>query len=295
MLKKVLLTLSISLLVNNQADAKEFLAYTEMNGISYAKYKGFEKKWKLITVRFRKDTEEMRFTYANKLAQKTLLAGKTDYPDGAVFGKVGVKTVADSLFESSVVPAGARRYQLMVRDKKKYKDHAGWGYALFDEKGVTFPEDLKDQVNACASCHEAASERGYVFSQELSLDQAKKNILPLPTNIQFKNVDRKDLPEIVTAHLPANFKQVRQIEGSLTSNLFQGSLEEIRPLLYKETKNSQLPSILLSEDRERFSLVIPVEIGVECTSGPKTGIYLKSILTNIMKQNILELDLCYAP
>lgn len=293
MFKKALITLSVCMV--GILYAQEFPAYTEMNGIPYSKYKGFEKKWKLVTVRFRKDTEEMRFTYANALAYKTLLAGKTDYPDGAIFGKVGVKTVADALFESSVVPAGARRYQLMVRNKKKYKEHAGWGYALFDEKGVTFPEDLKAQVNGCASCHEAASERGYVFSQELSLDQAHKKTPPLPSIIKFINLEREVLPEIVKAHLPANFKEVRQIEGSLTSNLFQGSLEEIRPLLYKETKESKRPSILISQDGERFSLVIPVEEGAECTDGMKKGIYLKSILTNIMKKNILELDLCYAP
>ena len=60
----------------------------KMNGISLKDYRGFDKKWKLVTVRYRKDTGEMRFVYANPLAEKTLMSGKTDYPDGAVFAKV---------------------------------------------------------------------------------------------------------------------------------------------------------------------------------------------------------------
>jgi hypothetical protein len=60
----------------------------------------------------------MRLTYANDVAMKTLKNGKTDYPDGAVFGKTGIHTGSDPQFESSAVPKDIRRYQLMVRDKK---------------------------------------------------------------------------------------------------------------------------------------------------------------------------------
>jgi hypothetical protein len=52
-----------------------------------------------------------------------------DRQNGAVFGKVGYVTESDPRFESSSVPAGARRIQLMIRNKSRHKDAKGWGYA----------------------------------------------------------------------------------------------------------------------------------------------------------------------
>src|SRR4051812_4515226 len=57
------------------AFASEKEPATEMNGHSLREFVGFEKNWKLVTVRFRKDTGELRFTYANDLAWKNLKAG----------------------------------------------------------------------------------------------------------------------------------------------------------------------------------------------------------------------------
>ena len=70
----------------------------EMNGISFNEYKDFPKKWQLVTIRFRKDTGEMRLTYANESAMKTLQSGSINYPDGAVFAKTGVHTGMDDQF-----------------------------------------------------------------------------------------------------------------------------------------------------------------------------------------------------
>ena len=95
----------------------------------------------------------MRLTYAKAIAAKVLKSGKTEYPDGAVFAKTGIHTSSDPQFESSVVPRGIRRYQLMVKNKKTYKTTGGWGYALFDASGKTFPEDVKTTTNACYACH----------------------------------------------------------------------------------------------------------------------------------------------
>ncbi|MGZ3806061.1 MAG: hypothetical protein ACXVB4_17735, partial [Pseudobdellovibrionaceae bacterium] len=37
----------------------------QMNGIVFKNYIGFEKKYKLVTVRYRTDSGEQRFVYAN--------------------------------------------------------------------------------------------------------------------------------------------------------------------------------------------------------------------------------------
>ncbi len=102
-----------------------------MNDIKLGDYTDFEQKWPLITVRYRTDTTEMRFTYANPIADTVLKTGGTDYPDGAVFAKIGLMTADDPEFVSSKVPSGAKRFQFMVRDKVKYAATGGWGYAVF--------------------------------------------------------------------------------------------------------------------------------------------------------------------
>lgn len=144
-----------------QASEKdEFAGRTQMNGHELKEFAGFERNWKLVTVRFRKDTGEMRFTYANDLAWKALMSGATDYPKGSVFAKIGLATLEDPSFASSAVPSGARRYQFMVRDKTKYSETDGWGYALFDANGKTFPGEPKEASLACAACHHIVPERG---------------------------------------------------------------------------------------------------------------------------------------
>jgi len=146
------------------------MADDTMNGYSLQQFGDFQKNWHLVTVRFRQDTNEMRFTYANDLAWDTLKAGKVDFPNGAVFGKVGVMTKPDPAFVSSVVPGGARRIQFMVRDVKKHSRDDGWGYALFDVQGKVFPDHGRQAVQACVACHHIVPDRGFVFSQLMSND-----------------------------------------------------------------------------------------------------------------------------
>ena len=59
-----------------------------MNGYSLDSFGEFWDKWKLVTARYRKDTNEIRFTYANDQAWKTMQSGSYDFKDGSVFGKV---------------------------------------------------------------------------------------------------------------------------------------------------------------------------------------------------------------
>lgn len=259
--------------------AQEGLKNTTMNGHQLKDFKDFEKKWKLVTVRFRKDTEEMRFTYANALAYQALLKGRIDYPDGAVFAKIGYKTEEDTSFPSSAVPSGARRFQFMVRNKKKYAESSGWSYALFDDKGKVFPEDLKTQTLACVACHNAVPERGYVFSELM-----KKRSTNKPSSLShliFKTVEKSQLPKSIIDLLPLEVTSVRVLEGEMAKDLFQGTLEEIRPALSKEVASSKMAAVLYNKDGSRFSLVLPENIGTSCTNESKTGIFMKSIFSTL--------------
>jgi cytochrome P460 len=232
-----------------------------MNGYSLSQFPDFIKKFHFVTVRYRKDTGEMRFTYANDAAWKTLLAGGAKYPDGAVFAKIGIATEEDPGFTSSAVPSGAKRYQLMVMDRKKNAATDGWGYALFDVNGKTFEQNPAEQTPACHACHKLVPERDYVFSQPMQLAvglaaaQAGAPSFVPPSRVIFVTKPARALPSKVKEALPPGFKEVRAIEGEMTAHMFQGTVDEIRPTLTQETLRSKLPALLISDSGAQFSMV----------------------------------------
>ncbi|HYD18007.1 MAG TPA: cytochrome P460 family protein [Patescibacteria group bacterium] len=243
-----------------QPAKKSYQTIERMNGYALKDYAEFwnNPDWHFVTVRFRKDTGEMRLTYANDLAWRALLAGKHDYPEGAVFGKVGLMTAEDPAFTSSAVPAGARRYQLMIRDKERGKDTEGWAYALFDGDGLAVAEDQDIASQACAACHALVPERRGVFSEPLRMDVAAKlpvtGKAPLP-RVAFETVKAETLPEKIRARLPKDAAELRLVQGKLALNLFRGTIDEIRPTLAKEALRAGMPALLMSRDGTLFSVI----------------------------------------
>lgn len=274
----------------------------EMNGIKLDDYADFEKKWKLVTVRFRRDTSEMRFTYANDLAFEALMKSATDYPKGAVFAKIGFLTGVDPGFPSSIVPTQSRRYQFMVRDKEKYSKTDGWGYALFKTDGVVYPEDVEVQSNACAACHRIVPERGYVFSEYLEMSPyktyEKKN---RPENhytqkIKFEDFAVMSLPAEIKKLIPASFKTVRILKHEISQFLFQGTLDEIKPALSGETVATLKPSLILSGDQKSYTLVFIENLKIKCDQDGKKGYFIKSVTNSPTQKNIAyETRYCWTP
>ncbi len=265
---------------------------TTMNGFTMTHFGEFSKLWQLVTVRFRKDTGEMRITYANPQAWEVLKNNKINYEDGAVFAKISILTKDDPIFPSSVVPSGGRRVQFMVRDKKKFKATAGWGYALFDSTGHTYPGDLKEAEMACMACHNIVPERGYVFSQpmdvSLNLFQNTKT-KEWGERLIFKKIKRTDLPKNVLEKIPAKYEWIHSLQGEIAKKPFAGTLDEIRPLLARESSKYKLPSLLLSQDEKIFSLVLP-DSKKSCDADEKS---MKGIHTIPgKKESFYDVDFC---
>lgn len=242
--------------------ATDFSGRGEMNGIHWKDYKTFPEKWEIVTIRFRKDTGEMRITYANPVAMKALKEGRTDYPEGSVFAKTGIHTGVDPQFISSVVPKGIRRYQLMVRNKKRYSTTNGWGYALFDPEGRTFNEDPKITQDACFACHTIVENRGDVFSQHFSTTRYVKPIFTQEekktTTLNYVTRSVGSLPEHLRKLVPSWAKEVRWVDVEiLRKHVFQGTLDELRPLLEHESIKTKLPAMFASKDEKRFVFVYP--------------------------------------
>ena len=237
--------LPLSLATDVPEENKNWGGLDVMNGIRMADFAGFEEKWKLVTVRFRKDTGELRFTYANPKAWQTLKAGKIDYPEGAVFAKIGFVSEEDPVFPNSAVPSGAKRVQFMVRNKKKFVETDGWGYALFKGNGVTYNDDPKVTTIGCHACHKIVTDRGFVFSvpaafstfaNQIEKNHAqdkgeKKNTL----RISFRTGSSSELPKRLLDLLKPISDKIRFVEGEMTKSVFQGTLNELKPLLAVET------------------------------------------------------------
>ena len=245
---------------SQQTTEKNWGGRDEMNGIRLRDYPDFEKKWQLVTVRFRKDTSELRFTYANEKAWTALQNKSKDYPEGAVFAKIGFITQEDNYFPSSAVPTGAKRYQLMVRDKKRFKETDGWGYALFQGTGVTYNEDAKTSAIACHACHRIVEGLGFVFSQPVQLNPFASHLQILSNSISggilaFRDGTQQDLPIEAQQRLPADVKKIRLLTGALQKNMFEGTLNEVRPALAAEALKTGAPSALISDNKKMFAVV----------------------------------------
>jgi hypothetical protein len=249
-----------------------------MNGISYATFGDFFKKWHFVTARYRKDTGEMRFIYANDIAWKALKKGDVkDYPEGAAFGKVGIATAEDKAFTNSVMPSGAQRYQIMLRQHKKYPETQGWTYAIFmNDHKVHGADSDAEKSAACAACHAIVPDRGYVFSQPISLGLggALNDDMPVssaPTisdepagRISFRTIPVEEFPETPRAQLPPGITTLRLIEGAIAEHVFVGTLDEIRPALAREAMRSHMPAALVSKDGSRYSMVFPASGRQSC-------------------------------
>lgn len=272
----------------------------DMNGYSLSSYAGFERKWKLVTVRFRKDTGEMRFTYANDLAFKSLVRGTKDYPDGAVFAKISQKTEADPSFDSSSVPSGARRYQYMVRNKTKHANTDGWGYALFDKDGIVFPEKIETQSASCAACHRLVPEKGYVFSELMTLSpdhglsESSKKRNQEATKLTYATTSVSLLDPSIRSLLPRGTEEFQNLTHELRKHLFQGALDEIKPSLAREAFRAKRPALVSSEDQKTFAIVFIENFEIQCESEGKNGYFVKAISSSkAQKGKIYENRYCW--
>jgi hypothetical protein len=284
------------LLNRHQAQPDQFLGKTEMHGFTMNDFFGFQDKWKLVTSRYRQDTHEMRLTYANEIAWDTLSKGETKYPDGALFAKIGFITAEDPAFPSSLVPSGAKRYQFMVKDKKKFSQTDGWAYVLFNGQGQTFTGNPKDNSMACAACHKVVKDKGFVFSEIMNVspfdlksqtNRPKLKVKSSQSQLQFLEEAVKDLPLDLKQMLPSESMNVRSLQGEMQKYLFEGTLNEITPLLAKETIKFRRAAVLISEDREQFSYAFIDPVQTRCKDSKISIVYGMTLLNPTMAKKTL--------
>jgi hypothetical protein len=270
----------------------DFSGKTEMNGIRWKDYDKFINKWPLITVRYRKDTNEMRMVFANSTGRNIFKNTKRLFPEGTVIVKAGIATGSDPFFESSAIPTKVWRYQIMVKDSKKYNKTNGWGYALFDSQGKTFPEDPDLTQKACHACHTIVEEKDYVFSepflQDINLNYSthKKS---KSASIFFEEVEREGLFKELRDLIPSKYKMISRLrDQNLENNIFQGTLDEIRPLLLSRMKKlNGIPVVFYNANSKKFSIALDINLA-ECLN--ENGV--EFIMTS-EKDNLIRRKICF--
>lgn len=267
---------------------------SEMNGISFSKYAHFTEKWKLVTVRYREDSKEVRLVYANEKAWKGLQSLKPEYPDGAAFAKVAMTTESDPAFLSSRIPSVSQRYQLMVKDQKRYKDSDGWGYALFDSSGHLFKEDIQITTTSCIACHRMVPERNFVFSRAVHFGPELINTASMSTaqhsTISFKPKKRSDFPNAEN-YLVGSNPEVESLEGALQKNGFSGTLEEIVPILLDRSKRFERDSVFFLNS-ENFTAVSKSQVDERKDTCPNSSQSHFKVVIVFNSKKVRDSELC---
>lgn len=250
-----------------------FAEEIKMNDIALSDYGDFTKKWNLVTVRYRQDSHEMRFTYANEKAWNALTKGVLPFPEGSVFAKIGFKSGVDPAFTSSIVPSGARRFQFMVKNLKKYPDTDGWGYGLFDSDGGLFPGEVKTVTNSCHACHKLVPERDFVFSEAIEFSPLIKKVHETYTieknkgHLRFATIQKKEFINRLKLYFNGiKMNSISYIDGDIRNFFFGGTLDEVTPALIKHAFDTKTPSGFISLDQNTFKVLALKEPAVGCAA-----------------------------
>jgi len=225
----------------------------------------FWDKWHMVTTRWREDNKELRFTYANSLAWAAMKSGNFDYPNGSAITKMGGHVMEDPLFPNSQVPSRhVNRVQVMLKDPSHPKAaRDGWVYSLYapmKPDGVMNDKDIR----ACASCHEKAKERGYVFSLPMMVgrDFDKSSVAILDGN-SFKKITIKEMPDLLKLSLP---KSSRDGDPAYLHQLplFNGSVNEYIPVIAKRVVDTQVVQAVYDEYDPFYLVGFPDQENKEC-------------------------------
>lgn len=124
------------------------------------------KSWPVISSSYRTDNDTMRIIIGNDKAIEAARSGETNpWPEGAMLGKLIWKSSQDPNWESATVPGEFVHSEFMVKDKKKYPDTNGWGYARW--KGMGQVPHM--EAESCHECHAAVEENDFVFTHPVKL------------------------------------------------------------------------------------------------------------------------------
>ncbi|MHA6697151.1 cytochrome P460 family protein [Chryseobacterium sp. A321] len=145
-------------------NAENKLNYSEVadspNGIPYIPD---YKNWKVISTTDRFDNGTMRIIYGNDIAIEAIRNQTINpWPDGSILAKVAWKEQMDG--EGNINTGEFLQVEYMIKDKKKYADTKGWGWARWRGKELKPYGESASFAKECVSCHIPVKSNDYVFT-----------------------------------------------------------------------------------------------------------------------------------
>lgn len=124
--------------------------------------------WRLISVAHEAGPlNDFRAMLGNDVAIDAYRSGTRPFPDGTIIARLSwaydSSAANNKAFgrRQSFVAGKPINVQFSIRDSKKYALSGGWGYAQFNDDKPTNVA----VYTGCFSCHKAAQNRDFVFSQ----------------------------------------------------------------------------------------------------------------------------------
>ncbi|HEY6879812.1 MAG TPA: cytochrome P460 family protein [Polyangiales bacterium] len=166
-----------SVAVLSAAQDKKY-AVKVQGGLAFAEFKGYE-QWQTISVSHGKLLAVILGNQAMIDAYKAgYPANGKPFPDGVKMAKIHWTTKQDKALPGAPqVPAALHDVDFMVKDKTRFADSGGWGYAQFEydaatdtfRPGTTADEPPQNNDAKCGfACHTRVQQDDYVFTHYAS-------------------------------------------------------------------------------------------------------------------------------
>ena len=143
-------------------------------GLAFSEFKGYE-AWHLVSVS--QDGGLFAAILANPVMidayQKGIPGNGKPVPDGSRMAKIHWNPKKLETFSAATVPGTLHDVDFMVKDSKRFKDSAGWGWAAFEydtKSGKFTPADTTanppqaNDAKCGLGCHTIVQKRDYVFT-----------------------------------------------------------------------------------------------------------------------------------
>jgi hypothetical protein len=170
-----LLCVLVALGAENGNDKNDKYTVKVPNGLSFSEFRGYE-SWQLVSTSG--DNGVMAAILANPEMIKAYQAGfpgnGKSFPDGAKLAKIHWAPKKMEMWPAATVPGAQTNVDFMVKDRKRFADNGGWGYAVFEYDAAsdrfrpgTETDKLPQGNDArCGfTCHTTVKTRDYVFTE----------------------------------------------------------------------------------------------------------------------------------
>jgi hypothetical protein len=131
-----------------------------LNGIQYIPD---YKNWQMISSTERYDNGTLRVILGNEIAIKAISENRINpWPEGTIFAKVAWEALNDK--EGKKGTGAFVQVEYMIKDKGKYPDTEGWGFARFKTPAMVPYGKTALFADECINCHRPMKDNDFVFT-----------------------------------------------------------------------------------------------------------------------------------